>query len=86
MNGWQPIETAPKDGTEIVLFTHQWDTAHIAYWDWVDGPDDDGTGGFCAWHLKQDDSGAMSDGLLWPDEDWMPTHWMPLPDPLEDKP
>lgn len=63
---WQPIETAPKDGTEILL--------------WVPG-------GF-VWHAVM----AFSNGM-WADRYTgrplpflkVPTHWMPLPKPPEDK-
>lgn len=81
-DGWRPIEEAPKDGTEIFLFHPGWDAAQIAKWDWVEGPDEDGSGGYCLWHLRDDDAGAMGDGLLWPEEEWkMPTLWQPLPAP-----
>lgn len=26
MSNWQPIETAPKDGTEFAAYGHHWDT------------------------------------------------------------
>jgi hypothetical protein len=62
---WQPIETAPKDGTFILGYYAdrpwlwdivQWDAGYLggAWW-----------GG-----------GHENDGPLFP-----PTHWMPLPDP-----
>jgi len=50
---WRPISEAPKDGTEILLFTHQdvddfcdeaFDAVQIGYWD--DGNDAPGT----VWH------------------------------------
>lgn len=67
MNNWPPINTAPKDGTEILLWTH----AGIiqASWDWHDWgyfpvyPTYDGIGGV-----------ALSS---------KPTHWQPLPEPPE---
>ena len=72
MKQWQPIETAPKDGT---LFrarhsyvyngrtrylhrkTHWGKTSHINWYGWCYGND------------------AENINL------WEPTHWMPLPDP-----
>ncbi|MEO0943239.1 MAG: DUF551 domain-containing protein [Pseudomonadota bacterium] len=65
---WQPIETAPKDGTEVILF----------YWWYIDGGlvtagywhpvFDDVKGGF--WYADLVNAGAAD-----------PTHWMPLPEP-----
>jgi hypothetical protein len=52
MNGWQLIETAPKDGSEISVCYHhagRW-VRRIAYWDgtsvgrWLCRP--------CAWHIE----------------------------------
>lgn len=74
MSEWQPIETAPKDGTMVVL-----------HWDWepltVVGyfgastnqpPGDDPERE--TWRVHWDE--ATLDGGF--DE---PTHWMPLPSP-----
>lgn len=36
---WQPIETAPKDGTEVLVFDEATSTKHVSYWDgygWYD--------------------------------------------------
>lgn len=70
---WQPIETAPKDGTEIDVWAknadgHQRRITDVCWsrmGDW-DGTDFDGWTGmyperFCA--------------------KYEPTHWMPLPEP-----
>jgi hypothetical protein len=68
MNDWQPIETAPKDGTTIILWLgSSWNSVAYAYWfepfgTWVrDGfeplPDDEWFG-----------IGAL-----------IPTHWMSAP-------
>lgn len=65
---WQPIETAPKDGTPVLgwdgdcMTTVQWwwpsiGTPADGYWDLV-----------CA-------------GMYASDGEWAPTHWMPLPPP-----
>jgi hypothetical protein len=71
---WMPIETAPKDGTRVLVWSdkHAWRGIGIAYWGrnnplnrlaWI--------GGHCRIdHIDQ------------------PTHWMPLPaayDALQDK-
>jgi hypothetical protein len=66
MTEWQPIETAPKDGTRLLVWANNlWREPAIAYWSrsgplnppcWV--------GGHChVGHIDQ------------------PTHWMPLPTP-----
>jgi hypothetical protein len=64
---WQPIETAPKDGTTILgadfcSFTNQWNISTVSW----DG----------AWSLVI--TGAYAE-----DDKWNPTHWMPLPTPPE---
>jgi hypothetical protein len=78
---WQPIETAPKDGTKIILYHEKWETFPIASWEWGEGPDEDGTGGWCAWHTVDDRFPGAEDGIIYPSENYMPTHWMPLPEP-----
>lgn len=70
---WQPIETAPKDGTYILACVAGY-IPEVAHWqddrkvfDFLsasDMPNDQ------AW-IDYLDSGAK----------WVPTHWMPLPDP-----
>lgn len=63
---WQPIETAPKDGTWILIASLA--NMDIGHWDdhWIDG----------AWLRFQtaeyDNDGAEIRG---------PTHWQPLPAP-----
>lgn len=68
--GWQPIETAPKDGTSIILAsTHSWST-ECSWWSGercakIHGghPDDYHE----AWYKAEDEG----------DEFCQPTHWMP---------
>lgn len=69
MNEWQPIETAPKDGSRVLAYqpdgrwqskrTCRGETIELVYWHQPGNPD---SAGF-----------------------WMPsirpTHWMPLPEP-----
>jgi hypothetical protein len=78
---WQPIETAPKDGTRVILWRGfisfgEWPEMIIAQWD--DG----------AWRWPDPRENPSTHGE-WADYDLMdgyedadsPTHWMPLPDP-----
>lgn len=70
---WQPIETAPKDGTAILLCdeesgkwdNQQWSSCVVGWWDTDDEPE---------WR----DNGDMGcNGQC----EYEPTHWMPLPEP-----
>jgi hypothetical protein len=71
---WQPIETAPKDGTPILGYSPNArgmavSMPPIAVVEWVDL----GEGRFGISH----DDGAGSD--------FRPTHWMPLPAAPDDR-
>lgn len=33
MSEWQPIDTAPRDGTEIVVYTADLDAMGVAWWE-----------------------------------------------------
>ena len=69
---WQPIETAPRDGTEILLYVgtlcHDYG---VAWWngEW--------------WEMGSRECAGMKDRF--DVEFGAPTHWMPLPEPPEDK-
>ncbi len=74
---WQDISTAPRDGTEVLLWCaphseSELDSVFAAAWT-VDDDDDKGT-----WIIPQADDreGGWSDTLK-----WNPTHWRPLPAP-----
>lgn len=76
---WQPIETAPKDGSWIVLGRHSWTVLPVARW----GEVFDGEWAFDAWLLADPTLClGVDDGVLgWADDhesDAMPTHWMPV--------
>lgn len=75
-HGWQPIKTAPKDGTHILVWTDASDTAYVVCWaDAAAGIRKYLTaesGAERGWHLAWD-------GELF-DREHEPTHWMPLPD------
>jgi hypothetical protein len=68
---WQPIETAPKDGTDILVCFDCASVlvAHIAWWcDLTDG--DVGWWSYVRGSVTQE----MLDGYR------APTHWIPLPE------
>lgn len=82
MNEWQPIETASKDGTRILI---AWRDANglwqqrAAWWDaeiTMERVDDDGK---FVWHQGWTDSAVASFGMEEVQE-YEPTRWMPLPD------
>jgi hypothetical protein len=70
MSEWKPIETAPKNGTRILLGRFKSDCP---------------MNGRCAvdwWSLPEDGRGWIGFGKFNPTY-WPPTHWMPLPPPPE---
>lgn len=77
---WQPIETAPKDGTEIIGFRPD-QGVFVFRWAWMEefvpkdqngDPTEDYDDAFaCWWHDRWD----------WLEGELRPTHWMPLPAP-----
>jgi hypothetical protein len=85
MSDWQTIETAPKDGTIILVSSRNGMT--LAQWDdEVRGPGVSGHTDTPGWYAT-----SLGESVL--DEGWdtghgfrlrvepTPTHWMPLPDP-----
>lgn len=76
---WHPIETAPRDGTDILIFTtvHGITQARFARGEWshtIDGDEYDGPVWVCgddAWTIEVEES---EDGFY----DAEATHWMPL--------
>ena len=73
--GWQPIETAPKDGTEFDAWTESGYRLTDVKW----GPDD-WDGSPCFLVCRRDDDEPFRD--RWQDaEEWTKlTHWRPLPE------
>jgi len=67
---WQPIETAPKDGTEILV----WRKPIRVVAQWV--KKDQSFGVEDSWTFLTEAEGY--------DSDYRPTHWMPLPLPPEE--
>ena len=68
MTYWQPIETAPKDGTEVLLGR------------FAEGCRRHGRIRVDRWSLPEHGRGWIGFGQFNP-ESWPATHWMPLPKP-----
>lgn len=69
MSGWQPIDSAPKDGMPILVSA----AGEICVAAWTEGFKE---GGWVGW--------VMGHGAVACEDDWYrvePTHWMPLPEP-----
>lgn len=70
VDGWRPIETAPKDGTLVILWVHSMlmKGPLVARWDQSDGFED-----------EQREWCAMIPGLGLADlREYTVTHWMPI--------
>ena len=81
---WQPIETAPKDGTEILVFRMCCGCtpiAHVAFykskeeWDEIGYIIGDTEEEFVGWwsYVRHSITQEKLDG------DYTPTHWIPIP-------
>jgi hypothetical protein len=72
VNGWQPIETAPKDGTCVIVYPPTFDgLVSCAKWD-----EDRYAKRPRPYWRRMDAFGQVTRS-----RDNQPTHWMPLPDP-----
>lgn len=69
MSEWQPIETAPKDGTRF-----------LAFWPSTNPPNVNSTIVTTWWGMYTWETAFITAG-----DDDLPTHWMPLPSPPEGK-
>ena len=74
MSDWQPIETAPRDGTRVLLwfpFTLTVEVPGIAWIGlWAQRETDEADGNVC-WIEPEHRDECLGE----------PTHWMPLPEP-----
>ncbi|ANW00657.1 hypothetical protein [Bradyrhizobium icense] len=61
---WRPVETAPKDGTRILAFSHHGAKGPVMSITW--------------WRREEDRKGYVGWGEF-NTTYWPPTHWMPLP-------
>lgn len=68
-HGWRPIETAPRDGTNILLLCDFGDRREMTIARWSDNPLPAGPFGKFMWREMQDSTVAEK----------VPTHWQPLP-------
>lgn len=73
---WQPIETAPKDGTEVLLSEKYCNTPVVAYWANY-GVGRGGKWHACFEHYTTSGCDSIVDILC----QELITHWMPLPAP-----
>jgi len=73
MTEWQPIETAPKDGTRVLLICCKTSAECRRFMHHMEVD---------FWHDKKTapKSGFVGWGLF-NNSYWPPTHWMPLPEP-----
>lgn len=70
---WQPIETAPRDGTTILVFKFTppcWPIIGLAFWYGLGD-----ISGWMSYGIPQVSSEPNNLGLA------HPSHWMPLPSP-----
>ena len=77
---WLPIETAPRDGTEVIVGFEQatvWivrSARYVKREDWIDEDEEDGW-----WSYSSSITQDKLDGIE------TPTHWLPMPEILEEK-
>ena len=77
-DGWRPIESAPRDGNEILLGIAEPNGAVCAGF-WHDGSECYGHQGGAGWFSEDDRCNLLTAS------NWHPTHWQPLPLPPQPK-
>lgn len=81
---WKPIETAPRDGVEIILMRGPRVSAG-SWIEWVHKESEYHSNGTYLGEFVVDEGsgwGSWDGGFT---EDEPPTHWMPLPKPLKEE-
>lgn len=91
MSDWQPIDTAPKDGTEVILYGPSPDGPRVTagFWLQPDPPVVGDCGGECRcpeygddvepfWCMMHSAYFMSNDGGFCPP--WDATHWQPMPE------
>lgn len=69
MSEWQPIETAPKDGTEVLLWLGEpWNRAEKMHW-------------YEPWETWLEVDPADPNEERYGTGSLVPTYWAPLPEP-----
>ena len=89
MSEWQPIETAPRDGTQIILGRQgddEYDCSFVGEGYWIeadeDGPDNMGhDAGFVDMHFDFFRCARSFGNPKYRIKGIQPTHWQPLPPP-----
>ena len=70
-SSWQPMKTAPKNGTDILLWLGDpWNKCTLAHW-------------FSPWGVWATDNDQTPGDEVSGIGDLVPTHWQPLPPPHE---
>lgn len=70
MSEWQPIETAPKDGTRLLIYSPE--NVAVAHWEEWEQLD------YGGWLILEKET---SHGIIECSCIYYATHWMPLPKP-----
>ena len=83
---WRPIETAPKDGTRILVYVPDSDNVLSVYWDDQFTYRFDEAKAEADLKYEGEHEGAWTDdaveSFVYEEKcSYKPTHWMPLPEP-----
>lgn len=73
MSGWQPIETAPKDGSYVLVYPGIWTGVSCSVARWNEGK--------CKKTPRPYWDRLDSYGSILRNRQYKPTHWQPLPEP-----